>query len=71
MMESKEKARELYDKFQCYYWHEKDGFMPDDKETKKVCKAIVDEIISACEYNNVEVWNTDWWNKVKEKIDKI
>lgn len=38
----------------------------------KHCALIcVDEIISACEFNFVESYNTVWWNKVKEEIKKM
>lgn len=32
---------------------------------------VCDEVIKACEYNHVEHWNTNWWNKVKEEINKL
>lgn len=35
---------------------------------KKIAVKTVDQIIDACEYNHVESWNTDWWNRVKEEI---
>lgn len=38
----------------------------------KACALLcVDEIISACEFNNVETYNTDWWNKVKAELEKL
>lgn len=38
----------------------------------KSCSIIaVNEIIKACEYNNVESWNTDWWEEVKEELKKM
>lgn len=62
-MTPKEKAKELYDKFDVY---------PLKIVWKKDCALIcVDEIISACEHNYVESLNTDWWNKVKEEIELI
>lgn len=66
-----EKALEFHEKFQQYKWDDKDGFLPDHKETKKICINIINEIIDACEYNNVESWNTDWWNRVKSEINKV
>lgn len=43
--------------------------------TKSQAKAFsiicIEETIKACEYNKVETYNTDWWNIVKEKIQKI
>lgn len=32
---------------------------------------MVDGIINACEYNQVESYNTDWWTKVKIEIRKL
>jgi hypothetical protein len=45
----------------------------DDEEVEienvlGICDLIINEIISACEYNNVEIYNTDWWNRVRENI---
>jgi hypothetical protein len=53
-----DKAKELVEKFWAL-------------DMKFLALVTVDEIISACEYNNVEGWNTDWWNKVKLEIEKI
>jgi hypothetical protein len=71
-MDPEKKARELVDKF----WglnpiYEVGTGNPDYEMAKRSALVTVDEIISACEYNNVEGWNTDWWNKVKLEIEKI
>jgi len=43
-----------------------------DFELAKQCAIVsVKEIISACEYNNVESYNTDWWNKVESELQKL
>ena len=39
-----EKAEALYGTFQQYRWDEKDGYMPDDAETKRVVGKVIDEI---------------------------
>ena len=39
------KAETLYNTFQQYRWDEKNGYMPDDVETKKVVEKVIDEII--------------------------
>ena len=44
---------------------------PTINNAKECAKMAIDEIIDACEYNSVESWNTDWWNKVKAKIDGV
>jgi hypothetical protein len=38
---------------------------------RKCAINCVKQIIEACEYNNVEVYNTNWWNKVIEEIKNI
>jgi hypothetical protein len=38
---------------------------------KRKAYVVVDEVISACEYNHVESWNTNWWNQVKEELKKL
>lgn len=60
-MTPKEKAEELISK----------SYNVCEKYTTciQVAILIVDEIISACEYNNVESYNSDWWKKVKHEID--
>lgn len=66
-MTSKEKAIELVAKMKMYQY-------PSDVEivmAKASAHIAVDEIISACEYNNVEVWNQHWWNDVKKEIDLL
>ena len=69
-MTPKEKANELYEKFNqsfsCMVEHG-DTFTA----TKEMCYICIKEIISSCEYNNVESYNSDWWMKVKTEIDKL
>ncbi len=43
-MSPKLKAETLYETFQQYRWDEKDGYMPDDIETKKTVSNVIDEI---------------------------
>jgi hypothetical protein len=64
-MKANEKAKELFKKIALSLDYE------SDVAIKELCTICIDEIISACEYNNVESWNTDWWNKVKQEIEKI
>lgn len=61
-MTPKEKAKDLVSKFENVSI---DVDFEDAKDSALIC---VDEIISACECNNVESWNADWWNKVKQEI---
>lgn len=43
----------------------------DFEKAKQCAKICVMEVISSCEYNNVESWNTEWWEKVSKTIDTI
>ena len=43
-MTAKEKAENLYNKFQQYTWDDLYGYMPDDLETKKVAGKVIDEL---------------------------
>jgi hypothetical protein len=68
------KAKELFDKFKEYAyveWHGGGDEMTNDMAAKECAIIAVDEIISACEYNHVESWNTDWWNGVKTAINNL
>jgi len=43
-----------------------------DMDKAKQCATIAcKEIIEACEYNDVESWNSDWWQKTIESIQII
>lgn len=66
----KEKAKELYNKFYSEFLQfDKDCNLSGRKKYAiKSSLLCVDEIIDACEYNHVETFNTDWWNKVKDEI---
>jgi hypothetical protein len=66
-MTPKEKAQELFFKMQI------DNFSLDmcDDMAKHCSIVAVDEVIDACEYNEVESYNTDWWNKVKQELEKL
>ena len=67
-MEETEKAKEIFGRF--YYGDDKIKF--SQREVAKHCAVIVvEEIIKACEYNHVESWNTDWWNRVRDEIKKL
>ena len=48
------------------------SFMFLDIKTAKKCATMVcKEVISACEYNNVESYNTTWWENVVHSIELI
>jgi uncharacterized membrane protein YoaT (DUF817 family) len=69
-MSPKEKAIELVGKYHKYA-NELDTYWNITEDAKEYARIAVSEIISACEYNNVESYNTDWWNKVKVEIDEL
>ena len=66
MTTPKDKAKELLNKFRDENLMFIKEILDSAKEDATIC---VNEIIKACEYNNVESWNTDWWNKVKKEIN--
>lgn len=70
-MTPKEKAFELYIKFREYVSHPIEDNEYADYMAKQCVLICVNEITSACEYNHVESWNTDWWNKVKQELAHI
>jgi hypothetical protein len=80
-MTPKEKAKELVEKYlrieddTTFYWEAyNDTRYLDDEvlpHAKKCALIVVDEIISACKYNNIELYSTDWWKKVKQEIEKL
>ena len=41
------------------------------KESKACALVTINEIISACEYNRVDQYNTAWWNKVRLEIESL
>ena len=48
------------------------SFMFLDIQTAKKCAIITcKEVISACEYNNAESYNTTWWENVVHSIHLI
>lgn len=61
-MTPKEKALELFNKFDNFDFHD----LSDHKHSaKQGALIVVNEVISACKFNYVERYNTDWWEKVK------
>lgn len=47
--QAKEKAIQLYTKFQVYSWDEERGYIPDDDATKKIVLFHIDEVIGVCD----------------------
>ena len=69
-MTPKEKAKELYDKFQQYDWDEKYGFTPDKKGTKIYVNKIIDEIeLQSTNWGVVSV--TKYWIDVRSFLNAI
>lgn len=74
-MTAKEKALELYGKGkQLAQESDQYGDVQDhvfEQAGRDIALFVVDEIIAACEYNHVESYNTDWWDKVKKEIESL
>lgn len=70
---TKEEAYRLYLKFFNYNRDNELESCVNDPGWHAVNQAVmcVEEIITACDYNQVESWNRDWWNKVIEELKKI
>ncbi len=70
MNEQEQKAKELYEMF--YFAPDQDGYHSQNKYRAKVQASLCcNEIIKACEYNNVESYNSDWWKGVMQFISDI
>ena len=69
-MTPKEKAEELFNRMCLAMATEKTeyAYYTNVIHAKQCALIAVDEIISACEYNHVEIYNTIWWNEVKQHI---
>lgn len=65
----KDKAIEIYNEMQVYDWCQKNGYMPNDKETKNKCNYMLDEIIKL--YGDKDYGEVEWWRQVKREIKKI
>ena len=64
------KAQEMYDCFHVYQWDEKEGYVTDDKETKKMVNRVIDEIEKQA--NNWGVISVKaYWQKVRSALNAI
>ena len=68
-MTEKERALELYTKFQVYYWHEVDGYLPDDVATLKTCLNVVREIIESISDSKCKVRPQEWYHQLEFTSD--
>jgi hypothetical protein len=72
MTAEREKAVQLLKEFHTILNFKDSNYSFDDTIKAKNCiKFTIDEIILACEYNDCDSWNTNWWNKVKSEIDLL
>lgn len=69
-MTPKEKAGELYTKFQVYDWYEIDGYITDDITTKRIICEFIDEILDS-NMIHLHLHQMDFWKEVKQEIEKI
>ena len=63
MKKPQEKALELYNLFHVYYWSEDEGYLTDDKETKKLATNCVNEIMQV-----EQAVKMAFWKEVKLQI---
>jgi gamma-glutamyltranspeptidase len=70
MSEQKDEALRLYEKFYQFDWDAKKGWMPNDKESKKVAKMVVDEIAQVSQLLG-ESRLVDFYRGVIKEIDKL
>jgi hypothetical protein len=42
-----------------------------NEATQEIVNAAIDEIIAACEYNHADMWNADWWNRVRKEVENF
>jgi hypothetical protein len=75
MSEQKLKALEMCKKYSCWsyaeWYDDKNNQIDRIVQLKEIVCDVIDDIISACEFNYVEMWNTNWWNKVKEEVNNL
>jgi len=70
-MTPREKAEQMVDSFWAVAFNPYFSSEMIRHESINICRNCIDEIIEACEYNHVESYNTDWWNKVKEELENL
>jgi hypothetical protein len=74
-MTPKEKAKELFDKY-CYAIRENeddDGYFTNTINAKRCANITVDEIMKTISFSdNINfMYIIDWWQEVKQEIEKI
>jgi hypothetical protein len=74
-MTPKEKADELFDKYYSVKWHNGKKVCSMSKQAAKDCALIaVDEIINTHLLSEKDIFGThpvDYWNEVKQEIEKL
>lgn len=68
-MTPKEKAFKLFTDFHQYYWDEDLGWMPDEKESKKMAIKVVDEILNVSK--SYAGKDYEFYQEVKKEIEKL
>lgn len=75
MSDKKLKALEMCKKYSCWsyaeWYDDRNNIIDRIVQLKEIVCDVIDDIISACEFNCVESWNTNWWNKVKEEVNNL
>jgi hypothetical protein len=70
-MTPKEKAQELVDKFQVWHLNDFDDKYLNIDETKKLAICCVEEIVKEIDIIMFPNPFKQYWNKVKQEIEKI
>ena len=65
-MDEREEALRIYGEMQVYDWDEKDGYMPNDYETKKKCRFMMNYVITNCHDND-----KDFYRRVKLQLNNL
>ena len=68
-MTPKEKALDLVNRFHKYTWNGEDNL--DNKNAKQCALKAVDEIDKAIDWHPFEVPNIEYWQEVKQEIEKL
>ncbi len=70
-MTPKEKAQELFRKFVAptQQWDDVDGYITDEYNAKQCALITVDEMLN--EYWSHDTSRRDWWQEVKQEIEKL
>lgn len=67
MENSKDKAKDLINKFPQYDWDENKGYIQNMKETVRICNKVIDEITEVVNDNCLE-YDDNFWSEVRKEL---